>query len=112
MINKGVLIILFSIFLTSISQILLKLSSDKKYNHKIREYLNFYVIFSYSMFFITMLLNTFALKFIDMKSIQVFMALSYGIVLVLSKLILKEEITKNKLIGNIIIIMGVIIFNI
>lgn len=111
MINRGVIIILSSILLTSLSQILLKKSTEKKYNNIIREYLNLNVIFAYGMFFVTMFLNIIALKYITLKSMQVFMALSYFCVLILSRFILNEKITRKKLIGNIIIIIGIIIFN-
>lgn len=40
-------------FFTAVSQILLKQSSNIKYENKIREYLNFRVILSYGMFFLT-----------------------------------------------------------
>lgn len=110
--SNGIILILISVILTSLSQVLLKISTEKQYKNVIREYINFKVIFAYSMFFITMFLNILALKYISMKSIQVFMALSYFCVLILSKVILKEKITKNKLIGNIIIIIGVVVFNI
>lgn len=112
MINNGIILILISVILTSLSQVLLKISTEKQYKSVIREYINFKVIFAYSMFFITMFLNILALKYISMKSIQVFMALSYFCVLILSRVILKEKITKSKLIGNIIIIIGVVVFNI
>ena len=53
-----ILIMLGGTFFTAVSQILLKQSSNIKYENKIREYLNFRVILSYGMFFLILLLNT------------------------------------------------------
>ena len=45
------LIFLAGVFISSISQILLKKSTEKQYSSKIREYLNPKVMFSYMVFF-------------------------------------------------------------
>ncbi|MCM8710184.1 EamA family transporter [Clostridium sp. SYSU_GA19001] len=111
MISIGQLYIMLAVILTAFSQILLKKSANKKYTSFLREYINFRVIFSYGLFFITMLLNTISLKTIGLKDIQVYMALSYLFVLIFSRIMLGEKITKRKLIGNIIIVFGIIVFN-
>ena len=45
-----VFIYIFSVFISSVSQILLKTSANKKYESRIREYLNPRVIIAYGIF--------------------------------------------------------------
>ena len=94
-------------FFTAVSQILLKQSSNIKYENKIREYLNFRVILSYGMFF---LLNTWCYTKVEMRYGPVIDTAAYVFVLILSRLILKEKITKGKILGNLIIITGILIY--
>ena len=95
---------------TSVSQILLKQSSNIKYENKIREYLNFRVILSYGMFFLILLLNTWCYTKVEMRYGPVIDTAAYVFVLLLSRLILKEKITKGKILGNLIIITGILIY--
>ena len=50
-------VFLVSVFISSVSQILLKKSADKTYDSKIKEYLNPLVIAAYGMFFCSMLIT-------------------------------------------------------
>ena len=97
-------------FFTAVSQILLKQSSNIKYENKIREYLNFRVILSYGMFFLNLLLNTWCYTKVEMRYGPVIDTAAYVFVLILSRLILKEKITKGKILGNLIIITGILIY--
>ena len=97
-------------FFTAVSQILLKQSSNIKYENKILEYLNFRVILSYGMFFLILLLNTWCYTKVEMRYGPVIDTAAYVFVLLLSRLILKEKITKGKILGNLIIITGILIY--
>ena len=97
---------------TAFSQILLKLSAGKTYRHPIYEYLNWRVMLAYGLFFGVLLLNTYAYTRVDMKYGAVIDSFAYVFVLLMSWLILKEKFTKGKLIGNMIIIAGIIIYTI
>ena len=97
-------------FFTAVSQILLKQSSNIKYENKIREYLNFRVILSYGMFFLILLLNTWCYTKVEMRYGPVIDTAAYVFVLLLSRPILKEKITKGKILGNLIIITGILIY--
>ena len=105
-----ILIMLGGTFFTAVSQILLKQSSNIKYENKIREYLNFRVILSYGMFFLILLLNTWCCTKVEMRYGPVIDTAAYVFVLLLSRLILKEKITKGKILGNLIIIAGILIY--
>ena len=99
-------------FFSAISQILLKQSANREHASFWKEYLNWRVILAYGMFFGVMLLNTYCYTKVDMKYGPVIDTAVYIFVLLLSWLILKEKITKGKLIGNAIIIVGILVYTV
>lgn len=110
MINKSVCILIFSVLIASISQIILKIGSTKEYKSLIREYLNVYVIVGYMMMIVSTILTIFAFKSLDYKNGPIIESIGYVFVMILSSIILKEKITKKKLIGNILILLGIMVF--
>lgn len=108
--NKYMWLMFAGTLFTAVSQILLKQSADKTYRHPIFEYLNWRVILSYGIFAGVLLLNTYAYTRVDMKYGAVIDTFSYVFVMILSFLILKEKMTKRRLIGNLIIMTGVFIY--
>ena len=105
------LLMLAGTFFTAISQVLLKQSANKKYSNPLLEYLNWRVIPSYFIFFAVLLVNTYAYTKVDMKYGVVFDNFSYFFVMLLSYLLLKEKFTKGRVIGNLIIIAGILIYS-
>ncbi len=97
-------------FFTAISQVLLKQSANRTWKHPIFEYLNWRVILAYFIFFGVLILNTYAYTRVDMKYGSVIDAFSYFFVMLLSYLILKEKFSRGRLIGNLIIIAGILIY--
>ena len=111
MINKYLLLLIFSVFIASISQILLKISANRKYDKQIKEYLNPYVIIAYSIFCISLILTILALRRLELKNVPIIESTGYIYILILSNLILKERITKYKIGGSFLIILGILVFN-
>lgn len=107
----GIAIFLGSVLVASISQIMLKKSADRKYDRWIDEYLNFRVIFAYGLFFLSSLMTVYAYKFVPLSLGPVLEASGYIFVSVMGYLILKEKIGRKKLLGLIVIIAGIILFN-
>ena len=106
-----ILLMVCGVFISSISQILLKKSAVKNGEGGfVKQYLNKYVIGGYLLLFIAMLIPLYAYTVLDLKYGAVIESLGYVFVMILSALFLKEKITKKKLLGNIIIITGVLIF--
>lgn len=101
---------ILSVLIASFSQMLLKKSANIRYNNHIEEYLNPYVIFGYILMFLCTFLTIYAFRGIDYKIVAIIESLGYVFVLYMSKIYFKEEITKNKLIGNFLIIIGIFIF--
>ncbi len=106
-----VAIYIVGVFVSAIAQIILKKSAGKKYESKIREYLNPYVIISYAIFFGATFCTIFAYSGIPLSLGPILAASEYIFVAVLSWLFLKEKITKPKLLGLSIIIIGIIIYS-
>lgn len=104
-------LLILSGLLAAFSQILLKKSAIVNHTNKIEEYINLYVIASYTILFATTFINMFAMREISYKSVPVIGTVSYVFVIILSKLILGEKISRRKLTGIIIILIGIIIFN-
>jgi drug/metabolite transporter (DMT)-like permease len=90
--------------------VLLKRSANLPHKSFIYEYLNWRVILAYFIFVLVLLLNTYAFTQVPMRYGSVIDAFTYVFVLVFSWLFLKEKITKEKLIGNVIIIIGFLIY--
>ena len=107
----GIAVFLGSVLVASISQIMLKKSADKKYDRWIDEYLNFRVIFAYGLFFLSSLLTVYAYKFVPLSLGPVLEASGYIFVSVMGYFSLKEKIGRKKLLGLIVIIAGIVIFN-
>lgn len=97
-------------FFSAVSQILLKQSANKDYPTPLKEYLNWRVITAYGLFFGILLLNTWCYTQVDMRYGPVIDTAAYVFVLILSRVILKERITRGKIIGNLIIILGIIVY--
>lgn len=107
-----VLIFLFSVFISSVSQVILKKSANIQYESKIKEYLNPWVICAYGMFFGASLMTVLAYKGVTLSMGPILEATGYVWVTLLGFAILKEKVTKKKLFGLVVIIIGIIVFNI
>lgn len=108
---KYVLIFLLSVFIASVSQILLKKSANKNHANGWREYLNKYVITAYFIFFISTILTIIAYKGVELKYGPIIESVGYIFILIMGKMFLNEKITKNKILGILLIIIGVCIFS-
>ena len=99
-----------SVVIASFSQILLKKSAMKKHKSMVSEYLNIYVVLGYGMMIVSTILTIFAYKGLDYKNGPIIESLGYIFVMILSFIFFSEKITKRKLIGNALILLGIIIF--
>lgn len=105
------IIFIFGVFISSISQIILKKSAKIEYDSKIKEYLNPRVIFAYIIFFGATLCSVWAYTVLPLSLGPILESAGYIFVAVLSWLFLKEKITKKKLLGLSVIIIGIIIYS-
>lgn len=107
---KYMIILVVSVLIASISQIILKKGAQKDYKNIIREYLNPYVISGYGLMVTSTILTIWAFKGLDYKNGPIVESIGYLFVMILSNLLLKEKITKRKIVGNIMILIGIFIF--
>ena len=102
-------IFLVSVFISAISQIVLKRAASREYKNKIAEYMNLRVIAAYSLFFISSLMTVFAYKGVPLTLGPILESTGYIYIAILSVIFLKEKATRKKIIGNVLIIIGVVI---
>lgn len=108
---KYVCIAIVSNFLSALSQIFFKKAALKEYRSLLKEYLNFYVIFGYMITGVCMILAILAFRGMPYKYGSVIEALNYCFIMLLSRLLLKEQFTPSKIKGNALIIIGIMIFS-
>lgn len=100
----------FSVFVSSVSQTLLKKESMKEHENVVKEYLNFPVIFAYGLFFASTFLTMLAYKKLPLSMSPAFESSSYIFVTIFGVTLFKEKITRKKLIALAMILAGIIIF--
>lgn len=98
-------------FFSASSQILLKQSANAEHKSGIYEYLNWRVILAYGIFVGVLLLNTYAYTKVPYKYGSIIDTFTYVFVLLLSRVLLKEKISKGKLMGNLLIIAGILVYS-
>ena len=103
-------IYILGVIISAFAQVLLKKSADIKRENKIKEYLNFKTIFAYGIFFGATLCTVFAYKYVPLSMGPILGTTEYIFVALLSLWLLKEKISKKKLIGLITIVIGVLVF--
>ncbi|MCR5528962.1 MAG: multidrug ABC transporter [Saccharofermentans sp.] len=103
------LFLLAGVFISAISQVLLKKAALKKYDSRIKEYLNPLVIIAYTMFVGTTFLSIIAYRGIPLSLGPVLEATSYLYVTFFGVKIFKEKINKGKIISLILIVSGIAI---
>lgn len=102
-----ILIFIGSVFVSSVSQLMLKKSAMKEHKSTAAQYLNLLVIGAYLLFFSATLVTIFAFKQVPLSMGPVLEALGYVFVGILSFLVLKERVSSRVFIGMCLIILGV-----
>lgn len=104
-------ILLLGTFISAVSQVILKKAALKVYPSKIREYLNFPVVFAYSLFLLTTFMCIFAYRVVPLSFGPVLESTSYLYVTVFGVLFFKEKITRKKTIALLLILLGIIVYS-
>ena len=105
------IILLSGVFISSVSQVILKKESMKEHDSVMKDYLNYNVIFAYILFVGTTFLSIIALKVVPLSMGPVLEATSYFWVTLFGIIIFKESITKRRLLALMLIICGIVIFS-
>ena len=96
--------------IASFSQILLKKSAEKTYDSIVKEYLNPYVIIGYGMMVISTITTILAYRGLEYKNGPVVESSGYILIMILSYIFFREKITRKKVIGNILVLLGIFVF--
>ena len=105
------LIALSSVLIADVSQIILKKAAVKDYKHWYQAYLNFPVIFSYSLFLISTVCSVIALKRLPLSLSPMWQSMGQIFVALLSYIFLHEKLSKKKILGICVIILGIVVFS-
>lgn len=112
MFNVYLLMAVASVLTAGISQIFLKKGAMRPHISFIRDYLNVPVVCGYGLMFASVLVTMFAYRGLEYMSIAVIEAIGYIWVPVLSYFFFKEKFTRNKVVGILIILVGIVVYNI
>ena len=91
----------------AMGQLLLKYGADSKKSTRL---INAYVLAGYAVFFLIVLVSYYLMAIIPMKNFTVIMSVSYIAVAVAAHIFLKEKINRDRVIGTLLIVVGVFVF--
>ena len=99
--------------LTAVAQLLLKTGakSRSKQSGMRKLFTNRFTIVGYGIFVLVTLLNLYALKEIPLIQMVFFVPLSYLLVILASRWVLGEVVTKSQWLGLLLLLAGLITFN-
>jgi multidrug transporter EmrE-like cation transporter len=107
------LLMIIAIILTGVGQVVLKIGSGNNQNQNLLDpYLNPASLTGYGLYLISTVFLLYSLREIPLKLFAAVSSLNFIIVLFLTGLLLKESITKQKILAVMLIVAGVIIFNV
>lgn len=99
------------VFISAISQVMLKKASMRHYESRVKEYMNPLVITAYIMFVGTTFLSILAYRGIPLSMGPVLEATSYIYVTIFGVKIFGEKINRKKIVALGFIIGGIIVFS-
>ncbi len=98
--------------IAAFAQMLLKKSAMEEHESTLKEYLNWKVILGYGLMFVGMLLGVIGYAHgVQVKSGSVTESISIVEVALLSALFFKEKLTKKKVGGIALILIGIVVFH-
>lgn len=106
-----VLIALFGVFVSGVSQVLLKKSANKGHGSRVAEYLNPLVLFAYALFVVSTLLSTLAYKVIPLSMGPILDATGYIYVTAFGVFIFHERLNTKKVVALALIVCGIVIYS-
>lgn len=105
-------VLLFGVFISAVSQVLLKKAALKHYGNPLKEYLNPYVITAYAIFVLSTLLSIISYRGIPLSMGPVLEATSYIYVTFFGVKIFSEKVNWKKITALGLIICGILIYSI
>ena len=109
---KSIILAIAAAGVAAYSQILLKISTTKHHKNTLCEYINRYVIGGYFLLSLSTVLNVLAYISIDYMLGSVFGSLSYVLVVLFAYFMLHERVDRKKVVGILLVLVGIGIYNI
>lgn len=103
-------LMLLGVFISSLSQTLLKKSANERHDTFLNEYLNVKVAVAYGMFLCATLLSIYALRVIPLSLSSILDSFGYVFITITSAIIFKEQVTLRKVSALLLIFSGTIVF--
>ncbi len=105
-------ILLLGVFISAISQVILKKESMKSHDSISKDYLNVNVIIAYILFIGTTLLSIVAYKVVPLSMGPVLEATSYLWITIFGVFIFKETITRRRVLALVLVLCGIVLFSV
>lgn len=102
---------LFGVFISAISQVLLKKSAMRDHGSAIKEYLNPFVVFAYTLFVAATLLSVIAYRGIPLSMGPILDATGYIYVTFFGVTIFHEHLTAKRVLALVLIVAGIIVYS-
>lgn len=110
--NIYIIFLLITIFISCCTQLMLKLSASNKEKKGIAFFVNKNVIMSYLIYFVVLIVNSYYIyKNLSLNQIGIIESAGYIYIPILSFIFLKEKISKKQIFGILLILMGILIYN-
>lgn len=111
--RTSLIIAFIAVILTAFAQVLLKSGANmnRQNDSIVKQYLNLHVILGYSLFLIVTIINVYAYRILPLNYAIILLPFTFIFVTLFSVLFFKESLTKKQLISFLIIVSGVIIYN-
>ncbi len=108
--SPWLLMFVASATVAAFAQVLLKKGAAIDHGSFIKEYLNPHVIFGYGLMFVSMFIGLVGYRHVEYKNGPVMESVGFFVVMVLARIFFGEKITKKKILGNLMIFAGIIVF--
>jgi small multidrug resistance pump len=110
---KFLIIAFAAVILTAVAQVLLKFGavSSSKHSRWIKHYMNIYIFSGYGLFLTVTIINLYAYKYLPLKYAIILLPFVFIFVTLFSYFFFKETLTKRQLISYVLIIIGVVVYN-
>ena len=102
-------LILFSTFISAVSQVMLKKAALRNWESRLREYLNAPVIGAYVIFMAAAVMTVWAYRGMEVSQGTLLETSSYLFVFAFDVLLFRQRITPKKMIGTVLIMGGILI---
>ena len=103
-------ILLVSVFVSAISQVMLKISANRQHQSAVKEYANPLVVGAYALLVLSTLMPVYAYKAVPLSMGPILESTSYLYITAFGVLIFKEKVSAKKLLALALIVGGICVF--